>query len=224
MKMEEKNMQTQIDDINRKLDVVLEYIETRRQKNEAVEDLIEDASIVAKDIFKQSVVLLEKSQVEIDSCGLTCLVIKILQNVDTFHEMLDLMESARDFMKDVSPIVRQMGLDAVNKLNELDRKGYFEYFSALGSLADRWITAFPAGDLRKLEDHTEEIAGIFRNLTTGDTIHQLARITDTLATLKMDDAQDNISYWKLFRRMRSPEVRKSLSYSLRLLTAINQKN
>jgi uncharacterized protein YjgD (DUF1641 family) len=38
----------------------------------------------------------------------------------------------------------------------------------------------------------------------------------------MDDRLDNKSLWKIFLQLKSPEVRKSISYSLRLLQAINQ--
>jgi hypothetical protein len=38
----------------------------------------------------------------------------------------------------------------------------------------------------------------------------------------MDESKDNISLWKIFMQLRSPEVRKSLSWSLRLIQTINK--
>ncbi|MCX6252750.1 MAG: hypothetical protein NTX61_18600 [Bacteroidetes bacterium] len=222
--MEEVKIQDQIDDIHRKMDLVLEYIEEQRKKNETYEDLVKDASIVAKDAFNQTVQLLEKSQIELDSCGLSCLLIKLLQNLGTFYEMLEMMESARDFMKDFSPVIRQMGLDAVNKMNELDQKGYFEYLIAMGRIVEKWIQTYTVQDMNNLENNLDNFASILRDLTNHEMTGRLTSVTHALSTIKMDDKMDNISYWKLFKKMRSKEVKKSLSYTLRLIEAINRQN
>ncbi|MCX6305214.1 MAG: hypothetical protein NT040_09605 [Bacteroidetes bacterium] len=124
--MSENNIQEQIDQINRKLDLILESVEQQKRNREEFDDLVSDLSIVAKDAFHHTVVMLDKSQVDFDHSGIPMLLIKILQNIDTFYEMLEMIESAKDFMKDISPVLHQMGLDAVNKMNEFDQKGYFD--------------------------------------------------------------------------------------------------
>ena len=124
--MPENNIQEQISALNRKMDLVLESIEQQKRSREEMDDLVSDLSIVAKDAFHHTVVALDKSQVDLDHSGIPMLLVKLLQNIDTFYEMLEMLESARDFMKDISPILHQVGLDAVNKMNELDQQGYFE--------------------------------------------------------------------------------------------------
>jgi len=219
--MTENNIQEQIALLNRKIDQVLENIEQQKRSREEFDDLIADLSIVGKDAFRQSVDLLDKSQVELDHCGLSCILIKILQNIDTFHEMLDMMESARDFMKDVSPILHQIGLDTVHKMNELDRKGYFEYGHQMKIFLDKFIQAFTIDDLLRLQDNLTNLTGIIRNLTDPDLVRSLNNISRVIGTIKMDDKIDDKSLWKLFLELRSPEVRKSLSYSLRMLKAMH---
>jgi uncharacterized protein YjgD (DUF1641 family) len=129
--MSEKNIQEQISVLNQKLDLVLESIEQQKRNREKLDDLISDLSIVAKDAFNHTVVMLDKSQVELNHNGIPLLLVKLLQNIETFYEMLEVLESVKDFMKDVSPILHQMGLDAVNKMNEFDQKGYFNIVSNL---------------------------------------------------------------------------------------------
>src|SRR5512135_30104 len=101
--MSDQNMQEQIITINQKLDVILENIEQQQRKREEIEDLLKELNIVAKDAVQHSVILLDKAQVDLEARGISSLVIKILQNIDTFFDLLEMMESARDFMKDVSP-------------------------------------------------------------------------------------------------------------------------
>lgn len=191
--MEEKNIQEQIRHLDQKLDRLLEFVEQQNRKREEFDDLVTDVSIVAKDAFKNSVVMLDKSQVELDSCGLSCLVIKILQNLDTFHEMLDMMESARDFMKDVTPILHQVGLDAINKMNELDQKGYFE-----------------------------SIPQLLKNLSDPALLAALNKVTKAVAETKIESDKEILSMWQILKQLRSKEVRKTLTYSLKIINEITK--
>ncbi len=224
MAMNENQLQVQIDQINKKLDRIMESIEMQDRRREAFDDLLEDVNIVAKDAFQQSVTILDKAGVELDSCGLSCLIVKILQNIETFREMLELMESARDFMKDVAPIIQQAGLDTIRKLHELDQKGYFKYLQALLSLMDKWVQTFTPEDLMKIENNLENIGGILRNLTDPKLLASINSATKVLAETKMDEHLDNKSLWKIFLQLKTPEVRRSISYSLRLLQALNTRN
>ena len=218
--MEEKNIREQIQHLDQKLDRLLEFVEQQNRKREEFDDLVTDVSIVARDAFRNSVVMLDKAQVELDSCGISCLIIKILQNLDTFHEMLGMMESARDFMKDVTPILHQVGLDAVNKMNELEQKGYFEYIRQLVHLMERWVRVFTVEDLKKVEDNLENIAGILRNLSDPALMTAMNKATRVITEIKMDDEKDTLSLWQIFMQLRSKEVRKSISYSLRVVKEI----
>jgi uncharacterized protein YjgD (DUF1641 family) len=220
--MAEKDLQAQLDELSLKMDRVLEYVQVQNQKREEIDDFIEDAGIVVKDVVKQTSVMLDKAQVELDHCGLSCLLIKVLQNMDTFHEMFDMMESAKDFMKDVTPILHQVGLDAVNKMNELDSKGYFEYLRELANFVDQWIQVFTKEDLARLRNNLENIAGIVRNLSDPELMKGLNNLTRAIAEVKPDEKLDDKSLFRLLKDFNSPEVRRSLSYSIRLLKAVNQ--
>lgn len=220
--MSNQDIQIQIGELNRKLDLILENAEQQKRSREEFDDLVADLNIVAKDAFQQTVIMLDKSQVELDHGQISALVIKLIQNLDTFHEMLDMLESARDFLKDLSPVLHQMGLDAISKMNELDRKGYFEYADAIRKFVDKFIQIFTVEDLRRMEGSLENMVGIIRNITDPELLASLNRVTRAIRKVKMDDSVDNVSFWKLFNQMRSPEVRKSLSYSIRLLQTINK--
>ena len=222
--MADKDIQEQLNELSAKMDLVLEYVSVQNQKREEIDDFIEDAGIVVKDVVKQTSVMLDKAQVELDHCGLTCMLIKILQNVNTFHEMLEMMESARDFMKDVTPVLHQIGLDAVNKMNELDEKGYFDYIRELGNFAEKWIQVYTREDLIRLQASLENIAGILRNLSDPLLMKELSNMTKVLTEVRMDEKLDNKSLFGLFRMLNSREVRQSLSYALRLVKEIKKNS
>jgi len=220
--MADQEIQIQISELNRKLDLLLESAEQQKRNREEINDLVADLNIVAKDAFQQTVIMLDKSQVELNNDQLSGLLIKLLHNLGTFSEMLDLMESARDLVKDLSPVLHQMGLDAVNKMNELDQKGYFEFATALMQFADKFIRTFNAEDLRRMEGSIGDMAGIIRNITDPGLLATLNRTLRSVNEIKMNDQDDNVPLWKIMMQLRSREVRKTLSYSIRLLKAINK--
>jgi uncharacterized protein YjgD (DUF1641 family) len=185
--MPEKSIQEQIDELNRKMDMILECTEEQKRSREAMNDLVTDLNVVAKDAFRHTVIMLDKAQVNLDQSDIPALLVRLLQNIDTFGEMIGLMESARDFMKDISPILHQTGLDAIVKMHELEQKGYFD---------------------------------IVRNLASPGVLDTLGRLSNALAVVKMDEKLDNRSLFGLMKQLNSPEVRRSLSFMLRVLQAM----
>ena len=213
-------MQLQINEINRKLDLVLEHVEQQRLKREVVEDLVEDLSIIGKDAFQNTVVALDKAGVELDSDALASLGIKLIRNVGTFNEMMEMLESANDFMKDVSPIIRQIGLDTIEKLAEFERKGYFDYIAELGKMMGKLTETYTIDDLKNITNNMDVISNIMKNLSKPELLIAAEKATSIIANSKMDDNLDDKSLLKLYKELKTPEVRKTLFFSLRLLKEI----
>lgn len=218
--MDELKFQAQINDINHKLDMVLEHIEQQRIKREEIDDLIDDLSIVGKDAFQHTVAALDKAGVELDSNALSHLAIKIIKNIGNFNELLDTIESINDFIKDATPIFRQIGLDAINKVAELEEKGYFEYFYAFKDLLEKIRKNYSPDDIRNLSYNIDIILSIAKNLSKTEFLQNLENLTKIISETKIDDKIDNKSLFKIAKELNSPEIRKSLSFSLRILKQI----
>lgn len=79
--MTENNIQTQIDDINRKLDFVLLNVNEQRLKRVMVEDLVADLSIVGIDLFRNAVYELDNQGIELDVDQLKIMFFKLIKNI-----------------------------------------------------------------------------------------------------------------------------------------------
>ena len=137
---------------------------------------------------------------------------------------LTCLKVAKDFVADVTPVLHQVGLDTIEKFNEFERKGYIDFVKQLLLTGEKFMQGFTANDLKQIEANMDKITGMLRNLTNPEVITALNNVTKVIAEVRMDDKIDNKSFWQLFKELRSPEVRKSLSYSIRLLQAINRPN
>ena len=193
--MSEQHIQAQIDAINQKLDLILEEVYAQRDSRQSLVDLADDAYIIGKDVFKNTVIQLDKAGVEIDSEALAGVGMKLIRNVSNINEFLEILESVNDFLKDVSPIVRQVGLDAVSKMNELEQKGYIDFFRELSKSLENIVTHFNAEDVKALSDNIVFILETVKNLTQPD---MLKAFNNALAIYKNMD-MENVEEFSLLK-------------------------
>lgn len=217
--MDNNNIQEQINDINRKLDIVLEEMMAQRETRLSIEDLTADLTIVGTDIFKSTVSELDNAGVELDGEAVKNLALKLIRNVDTISQMFEMLESANDFMKDVTPILQQVGLDGVKMANDLERKGYFEFFKTAMNIMDNIITHFSAEDVQALADNVVTILETVKSLTQPD---MLKAINSGLVVYKSIDVE-NVPEYSLFKAMmamNSKEMRRGIGFMITFLKNI----
>ena len=219
--MAETDVQIQIDAINRKLDIILEEVMAQRETRESISDLTSDLSIIGKDIFRNTVEQLDHAGVELDRDAIAGIGIKLIRNVNNINEFLDMMESIQDFMKDVSPILHQAGLDAINKMHELEQKGYFDFLRELGRLSDNIVTHFSKEDVRALADNVVTILETVKGLTQPDMLKAINNAINIYKNLDMEDIEE-YSMLKALKELRKPEMRKGIGFMITFLKRLNE--
>jgi uncharacterized protein YjgD (DUF1641 family) len=226
--MEELKTQTQIDEINSKLDIILEEIELQKKHRREMEDLKQDLFRVGKDVYETAVVELEEVHDHIKTGDIVHLGKKLLRNVNNLNRAFDQLESTRDFLQDVSPLVRESIIDLMNKMDEFDRKGYFQFIKELQKAGDNVVTSFTPNDVKMLGENIVTILNTIKNLTQPD---MLQAINNAVAVYKNIDVKvdEKVSLFSLMKELNSPEVKRGLAVGLKFLKNLaaleeNQKN
>jgi len=132
-------------------------------------------SIIGKDLFKATVDELDHAGVEVDTEALKSLVFRFIRNVGTLSELMEMLESTSDLIKDLTPIFHQVGLDSINKMNKIEEKGYFEFGEAVIRMMDNIVSHFSAEDVKQLADN---IVTILETVKTFGIIKPLPRFFD----------------------------------------------
>lgn len=202
--MADIELKEQINTINQKLDTVLQYVEQQRLKTQELEDLIKDVSIVGTEVFNATVEEMEHQSVELNTDELRLTLIKLIKNVGNINMVIGILESINDLAKDLSPVVKGVMFDVIAKIDEYEKKGYFEIFSNLTNNAD-------------------QIFSTIKLITQPSVLSSMEKVARVATTLKIDDNVDDKSFFKLYKELKKPEVRKSISFSLRLLQEINKE-
>ena len=214
--MAEKDLHKQIHDLNRKVDLVLEYVNQQRLKAEAVEDFISDVSIIGNDMYKSTITELENQAVEIDPEQLRVLGVKLLKNINNFGEVLHLFEGIMDFVKDATPIANEMIIDFTKKLHEFDQKGYFDFLKESANIIDNIITHFSKEDIRQLADNIVTILETVKNITQPEMLSSLNSAVKVYKSLDVDNVPE-YSLFGLLKEMRKPEMKRAIGFTVTFL-------
>lgn len=209
--MEEKALQTQITELNQKVDLLLEYVNQQRLKTNQLEDLVADVSIVGKDIYDTAVEELDARMVNLDIDQVKGLVLRILRNIDNMNKFLELFESMNDLMKDAGPIFNEVIIDFTKKLNELDQKGYFEFFAEAGNIFDNIVSHYSPEDVRELSNN---IVTIIETVRTATQPEMMTAINNGIKIYKSIETENipEYSIFKVFREMNKPEMKRALGF------------
>lgn len=217
--MTNENIQEQINEINRKLDLVLEEIAAQRETRQSLEDLSEDINRIGKEVFKTAVTELDRAGIEVDGEAVKQLLLKVVMNVDTLSEMFELMESASDFIKDVTPILHQVGLDGIKLMHEFEQKGYFDFMRESMKIMDNIVTHFSKEDVRLLADNIVTILETVKSLTQPEMLKAINNGIVVYRSIEVDKVED-ITLWKAMKEMNSKEMRKGLGFMITFLKNI----
>ena len=221
--MTDIDIQTKFDDINRKLDMVLEEVLAQKQSRQTVEDLVTDLSLIGSDMFKASVVELDNAGVEVDGEALKQLAFKFIRNIDTISELFEMLESANDLMKDVTPIIHQVGLDSINKMNELEQKGYFEFIGELGRTMDNVVNHFSAEDVRKFSENIIPMLELIKSLIQPEMIKAFTNGVNIYKNLNTENIPE-YSLWKIMKEINTPEMKKGMGFMITFLKNLAKEN
>lgn len=214
--MDEERIQQQIDALNTKLDIILDEIEHQRRHRREMEDLKDDLMRVGRDLYRTAVDELEEVHDEVSTGDIAYLAKKLLRNVNNITRTFEQLENVKDFVDDFAPVSRQLSLDLMHRLNEMDRKGYFEFFREAMRITDNIVTSFSADDVRQLADNVATILATVKNLTQPDMLRAINNALNVYKKLDIT-VEGDVSLMRLLREINSPEVRRGLAFMTEFL-------
>jgi uncharacterized protein YjgD (DUF1641 family) len=219
--MSDKLLEEQIRDINRKLDLILDDVSIQRQNREAVNDLIDDVSVIGKDVFKHAVTQLDDAGIELDGEALRDLGFRLIRNINNMGMILELLESFTDLAKDITPIIKQVGLDGIQKFHEFEQKGYFEVLNQLAGTFDTIISRYNKEDLQRLSGNLVPVMDSLVNIADPRLLNKINSAASALKEINPEDFEE-YSVWRLLRQLNKPEVRKSIGFIMAFLKNISK--
>lgn len=218
---EDRNIQVQIDALDRKMDMILGYVQQQNLQAKMIEDLVSDLSIVGKDAYDSTVAELDKRQVELDPSELTGLAVSFLRNVGNIKTVMDTLEMAVDLGKEVGPIANEVIIDFTKQMNSLEQKGYFDFVREIGPVIDNIIQGFSPQDIKELANNIVNILNIIKEMTQPEVLNTMQNAIKAFNSMETESVP-SYSVWKLMKEMNSPEMKKALGYGITFMKNVSK--
>jgi uncharacterized protein YjgD (DUF1641 family) len=200
-----------LDALDRKLDLVLEELAAVRRVRREIDELREDLTRVGCDLLPTVAAELEDVAPHVRPDDIAVLLKQILRNVNNLNAALTHLQGAGGLVQEATPIARQLLNDAITRLDEMDRKGYFAMGRELTRALDNVVSEFTVEDVRLLADNLTVILHTVKNLTQPDMLQAINNAVEIYKKVDFNSIEE-FSLWRSFREINKPEMRRGLGF------------
>lgn len=220
--MSDQIIAQQLQAIDKKLDLITEELAVVRRQRAELNELKEDLTLIAKDIFNTAIEELDDIAPFVQTGDFLHLLKKIVRNTNNITMLMTKFESGLDFFEDAKPVGKELFNDALEKLDEMDRKGYFQFMKELLNAADNVVGHFTVEDVRLLGDNVVTILETIKRLTQPDMLIAINNAVNIYQNLDPKDTPE-YSIWKVMRELNTPEMKKGIGFIITFLKKITEK-
>ncbi|MFQ5602949.1 MAG: DUF1641 domain-containing protein [bacterium] len=221
--METKNLEKELADIHEKLNFITEQMREQQRKQREIQELKDDLIRIGKDVFQSAVQELEEVAPYFDTNDLLFLLKKLLRNTRNLTKMLDQVESTADFFNDARVPMKNAFQQVLANLDELDRRGYFDFMREAAKILDVIVTSFSVEDVRLLRENITSILLTVKNMTQPE---MLGTVNNALGCFRKMDivVEQDVTYQEIFKELRKPEVKRGLVFMLEFVKSMANPN
>jgi|GEM_PF-661348 len=208
--------------IEGKLDLIVEQLADMKSRQRVTDELKQDLNLIGKDVFSSMVHELGDITPYVDGEDLVIFVKKLLRNVRKLNTVFDQLESLHMLMEDLSPIVKEFVVTLVQRLDDLERKGYKDFLLEGIKIMDTVVTNFTPDDVRMLRENMTSILLTVRNLTQPQ---MLSTVDHALGFFeKMDiDVDEKPGLLTILKELQDPEVRRGILFALKFTKRLSSQ-
>jgi uncharacterized protein YjgD (DUF1641 family) len=220
--MSEITTEARLSQIEEKLDIIGAQLATMARQRDEMSQLKDDLNRVGKDLFQAAVVELEDVAPFVQTGDFLHLLKKLVRHTRNISGLINQMESMLDFMTDGKPIARELFNDTLLKLDELDRKGYFDFLREFMKAMDRFVSQYRTEDLRRLGDNLGPLLETAQQLTRPEVLGRVNNALNSLA-LASENGSQEYSTWKLIKEFNTPEMKQGLGVIVALVKSLSKE-
>ena len=210
-----------IDALNEQVSFLTSQAEEQKRRQQAFDELKDDMIPMANHMIKLGIDELAEIGDEFQIEDLFFLLKRVMRNTRLILDMFDRLEAVMGIADETAVLGKQVFNHAVEQLDLLERKGYFEFAQEGWYIVERIITEFSKDDVRALGDNIVTILNTVQNMTQPD-IMSLAN-TAVVAIKEEIPESEKVSPWALLRELSNPKVRRGMARLINLLKALDEQ-
>ncbi|MCS7259439.1 MAG: hypothetical protein NZ765_01460, partial [Anaerolineae bacterium] len=208
-----------LDRLTAQVEFLTEEAIRQQRRQQEWDELMADLGIVSKEVFQLLSAQLEEMEPYVRLENVLRLLKRLLRDTCLLEQLLEQLESAMDFWQDFSPLTREVVLTLTNRLDEMERKGYFAFMRTVLEAFEEIVGSFSREELEQLRRNIRPLVATLKEFTRPETQHVLQR---TLSALQEDGTGD-ASLFGLLRQLNQPATRRGLARTLHLLAVLGER-
>lgn len=133
---------------------------------------------------------------------------------------LDQLQNVRDLLSDAAPLTVEMSESLIERLDDLERRGYFALAKQLAYVLDCVVRQLDANEVRRLGD---QIGPLFQTVRTMNQPEVRSLVAAAVAGLQAAGRASQApppSLWTILTRLRDPDLRRGLAAGLEFLRSL----
>ena len=210
-------LEGKIDALSDHLGYVTDQLQEMEARRKQWDELRADMAPIATEVFQMAALELDEIKDFVTPDDLLRLVKHLARNLRNLEALLGQLESMADLARDAMPLTNHMMLQAMESLDDLERKGYFSFVRGAKDVADRVVTSFDEEDIAALGDNIVLILETVKEMTQPEIMRLVGR---TVHSVREAEAEE-IGLFRFMWRMRDPKVRRGLSKVLAVLESMS---
>lgn len=214
-----------IAELNQKIDKLTTQVaflteearQEQRRRNEW-DDLKNDLTPVANDVFHLTVNQLEEVENYVQLEDVLRLFKRLIRNTRNLEQLLDQMESMGAMWQDAGPLSQTAFLSLMNQLDQMERKGYFVFARGGMNILDQIVTSFTEEDVRQLGENIVLILQTVKEMTQPEI---MTLLRNTAHIMREEEPAENVSIISILRQLNDPAVKRGLAKTLSVLRTVS---
>ncbi len=208
-----------VDTLTAQVAFLAEEAHTQQQRRQEWDELKNDLTPVASEAYRLSVQQLDEIEGYVRLEDIIRVMKRLMRNTRNLEEMLDQLEGLADLGREIGPLSQDMFLMLMTRLDEMERKGYFNFLQGGMEIMDEIVTNFSEEDVRQLGENVVLILQTVKEMTQPEI---MTLLSSTVHGMREEDIPENVSLFYIMRQMNDPQVKRGLAKTLNVLRTVSE--
>lgn len=133
---------------------------------------------------------------------------------------LDQLQNVRDLLSDAAPLTVEVSESLIERLDDLERRGYFALAKQLGYVLDCVVRQLGADEVRHLGDQIGPLFQALRAVNQPEVRSLAAKAVAGVQAAGRASQAPPPSLWTILTRLRDPDLRRGLAAGMEFLRSL----
>ena len=210
-----------IDSLSMQVAFLSEQAKIQQRRQQEFDELKQDMIPIANNLIKLTINELAEIDPEFELEDLVFLLKRVLRNVPLILTMFDRFEAIMGITDEVELLGKQVFSTAVERLDQMERDGYFSFAREGWGILERVVTEFSDEDVKALGENVVTILTTVRNMTQPEIMAMANNAIGAIQEVPPETKTPSVL--SLLREISNPKTRRGMARMINLLQVLDEQ-